>query len=78
MGITILYALYFVVLQALEYTSAAIDISTSIYGSVFYMLTGLHGSHVIIGTLALIICTYQLYYRNIGSDLSSTFFTCTI
>jgi len=51
-------------LQYYEYSVAPFNISDSVYGSVFYMLTGLHGSHVIIGTLFLIVCLYRLTERH--------------
>jgi len=57
---TIGLALFFTLLQYYEYSVAPFNISDSVYGSVFYMLTGLHGSHVIIGTLFLIVCLYRL------------------
>ena len=57
---TIGLALYFTLLQYYEYSVAQFNISDSVYGSVFYMTTGLHGSHVIIGTLFLIVCLYRL------------------
>ena len=31
------------------------------HGSVFFMATGFHGFHVIIGTIFLVICTFRLY-----------------
>lgn len=57
---TILLAVFFTLLQYYEYCVAPFNISDSVYGSVFYMTTGLHGSHVIIGTLFLIVCLYRL------------------
>lgn len=53
---TIFYAGLFTYLQGQEYVFAPFSISDGIYGSVFYMITGLHGLHVIIGTLFIIVC----------------------
>jgi heme/copper-type cytochrome/quinol oxidase subunit 3 len=58
---TIFLALLFTVLQYAEYSVASFNISDGVYGSVFYMTTGLHGSHVIIGTIFLLVCYYRLY-----------------
>jgi heme/copper-type cytochrome/quinol oxidase subunit 3 len=57
---TIGLAIFFTFLQYYEYSVAPFNISDSVYGSVFYMLTGLHGSHVIIGTIFLSVCLYRL------------------
>nr|YP_010329986.1 cytochrome c oxidase subunit III [Theretra alecto]UNP54913.1 cytochrome c oxidase subunit 3 [Theretra alecto] len=54
--LTILLGIYFTILQAYEYLEAPFTISDSIYGSTFFMATGFHGLHVIIGTMFLIIC----------------------
>jgi cytochrome c oxidase subunit 3 len=53
---TLMYAVGFTLLQCEEYLTATFAISDGIYGSVFYMITGLHGTHVIIGTLFIGVC----------------------
>lgn len=57
---TIILAAFFTLLQYYEYCVAPFNISDGVYGSVFYMTTGLHGSHVLIGTIFLIVCLYRL------------------
>jgi len=57
--ITILLATIFTLCQVYEYINAPFDISDSVYGSTFYMLTGLHGGHVIIGTIFLSVALYR-------------------
>nr|YP_010620337.1 cytochrome c oxidase subunit III [Lethe distans]WAX37313.1 cytochrome c oxidase subunit 3 [Lethe distans] len=54
--ITIILGIYFTFLQAYEYIEAPFTIADSIYGSTFFMATGFHGLHVIIGTLFLLTC----------------------
>ena len=58
--LTIVLGSLFMCCQAFEYLEASFNISDSIYGSVFYMLTGLHGSHVLNGVIFLIICLFRL------------------
>lgn len=58
--ITILLGFYFTSLQIYEYLESPFTISDSIYGSTFFIATGFHGLHVIIGRLFLSICLYRL------------------
>nr|YP_009185923.1 cytochrome c oxidase subunit III [Phacomorphus fratyi]ALO70822.1 cytochrome c oxidase subunit 3 [Phacomorphus fratyi] len=53
---TVLLGIYFTLLQAYEYMEAPFSISDSTYGSSFFMATGFHGLHVIIGTTFLLVC----------------------
>nr|ALO70873.1 cytochrome c oxidase subunit 3 [Rybaxis sp. 1 EF-2015] len=52
--ITVMLGLYFSMLQMYEYIEAPFTISDSVYGSSFFMATGFHGIHVIIGTIFLL------------------------
>lgn len=58
--ITIVLALIFTVLQYIEYKSNTFNISDSVYGTTFYSLTGLHGLHVIVGTIYLIVSAIRI------------------
>ncbi len=49
--ITILLGLTFLILQLNEYKTCMFNISDGAYPSIFYMLTGLHGTHVFIGLI---------------------------
>nr|UDF83696.1 cytochrome c oxidase subunit 3 [Vermileo comstocki] len=53
---TILLGIYFSLLQAYEYIEAPFTIADAVYGSTFFVATGFHGLHVLIGTTFLIIC----------------------
>nr|QLY89881.1 cytochrome c oxidase subunit III [Neoleria inscripta] len=53
---TVLLGIYFTILQAYEYIEAPFTIADAVYGSTFYMATGFHGVHVLIGTTFLLIC----------------------
>ncbi|MDA0781130.1 MAG: cytochrome c oxidase subunit 3 [Rickettsiales bacterium] len=54
--ITVLLGISFTCLQAYEYHHAAFGFKDGIYSSNFYMATGFHGAHVLIGTIFLAIC----------------------
>lgn len=56
LGLTITLGAYFTFLQVGEYQSAAFSIADRIYGSTFFVATGFHGLHVLIGTTFLAAC----------------------
>jgi len=58
--ITVVLGLIFTALQALEYYEASFTIADSVYGTTFYVATGFHGLHVIIGTTFLIVSLVRI------------------
>nr|AEP27737.1 cytochrome c oxidase subunit III [Brachycerus muricatus] len=66
--ITVMFGLYFSMLQFFEYLEAPFTMADSIYGSTFFMITGLHGFHVIIGTLFLFVCLVRLYFNHMSMN----------
>ena len=48
---TVFLGLLFTVIQVMEYIYCPFTISDSVYGSIFFVSTGFHGAHVIIGTI---------------------------
>jgi len=58
--ITIILGGYFTFLQGVEYLEASFSIADSAYGASFFVTTGFHGAHVIIGTTFLVVCFYRL------------------
>ena len=64
LGLTVLLGIAFTTVQALEYSVAPFGFTEGIYPSAFFMATGFHGFHVIIGTIFLAVC----FFRAVGGD----------
>jgi cytochrome c oxidase subunit 3 len=62
--ITIVYGVCFLVLQMFEYYNSFLTIADSVYGSVFYMLTGFHGFHVFCGAVFLLVCLVRMIQQH--------------
>lgn len=57
---TVFLGSYFLYMQYLEYSEAQFSISDGAYGRTFFMATGFHGIHVIVGTLFLLYSFFNL------------------
>jgi cytochrome c oxidase subunit 3 len=58
--ITVLLGALFSFVQVYEYSHAAFGFKGSIYGATFFMATGFHGFHVLIGTIFLLVCLLRV------------------
>lgn len=56
LGLTVLLGVLFTFFQGWEYAHAAFGFKEGIYPSTFFMATGFHGFHVIVGTIFLAVC----------------------
>ena len=56
---TVFLGFIFSCFQAYEYHHATFTLDGNIYGSTFYMATGFHGFHVIVGTIFLAVCLFR-------------------
>jgi cytochrome c oxidase subunit 3 len=65
--ITIILGFYFNVIQIFEYQNSYFCINDRIFGSIFYLSTGFHGTHVIIGTFILIISIIRILNNHFSS-----------
>ena len=59
LALTIALGITFTLVQAYEYSHAAFGFRDGIYATTFYMATGFHGLHVIIGTIFLTVCFFR-------------------
>ena len=59
--LTIILGATFTCVQAWEYAHAPFAFKNTIYGATFFMATGFHGAHVLIGTIFLIVCLVRSY-----------------
>ena len=53
-------AIMFTALQVCEYEEAVFSINDGVYGSCFYLTTGFHGFHVVIGTIFLSVAFIRI------------------
>jgi cytochrome c oxidase subunit 3 len=68
LAVTVLLGATFTAVQAYEYSHAAFGFTDGIYASTFFMATGFHGAHVIIGTIFLIVCWFRAYRGDFKPD----------
>jgi cytochrome c oxidase subunit 3 len=61
LALTIVLGLMFTGVQAYEYINAPFGFKNNIYGATFFMATGFHGFHVIIGTIFLCVCLVRAF-----------------
>ena len=73
---TILLAIAFTSLQGYEYVNAGFTIADSAYGSTFFIATGFHGLHVLIGTIFLLVSLFRIIsyhftdHHHVGLEVS--------
>lgn len=60
-----LLILLFVICQTIEYKTAGFTLTDSVYGSTFYSTTALHGIHMIMLFIMLLVCTLRVYYYSV-------------
>jgi len=60
LGLTVLLGMSFTTFQAIEYSNAPFNFSGGgVYPAVFFLATGFHGFHVIVGTIFLLVCWFR-------------------
>lgn len=74
---TIILGVFFTFFQLVEYYVASFTFSCSSYSSIYFMGTGFHGLHVLIGTVLLIICLFRFIFTFI-SPMHRVGFECSV
>nr|QNV12179.1 cytochrome c oxidase subunit III [Ammophila sabulosa] len=75
--ITIMLGIIFSSFQMYEYYMCPFTISDSVFGSIFFIATGFHGIHVLIGTTFLMVCLIRMKFnhfsknRHLGFEMAS-------
>lgn len=75
--LTVFLGIVFTLFQLIEYNISSFSIADSVYGSLFFIMTGFHGIHVLIGSLFLICCYYRILrghfypFHHVGFELAS-------
>lgn len=67
LGTTVFLGVYFTFLQLTEYYRSSFAIRDSVYGATFFVATGFHGLHVLIGTTFLRVCWYRARQEQFNS-----------
>nr|YP_054462.1 cytochrome c oxidase subunit III [Onychiurus orientalis]AAT69324.1 cytochrome c oxidase subunit 3 [Onychiurus orientalis] len=65
--LTVTLGVYFTLLQAFEYYESPFSMADSTYGSTFFIATGFHGLHVIIGSSFLTVCLIRHFFNHFSS-----------
>nr|AHX97791.1 cytochrome c oxidase subunit III [Elasmosoma sp. QL-2014] len=65
--LTLLLGGVFTVFQYLEYCEAFFTLGDSSYGSIFFLATGFHGLHVLIGTIFILVNLYRIVMNQFSS-----------
>jgi len=60
--VTVSLGVYFTLLQGLEYVISSFSLADGVYGSTFFVATGFHGLHVIIGTTFIAVIIYRNFF----------------
>ncbi|MCE3232355.1 MAG: cytochrome c oxidase subunit [Rickettsiaceae bacterium] len=68
LAITVILGISFTCLQAYEYHHAQFGFKDGIYSSNFYLATGFHGAHVLIGTIFLAICLVRAIKNQLSPE----------
>jgi len=67
LGSTILLGIFFSFVQCYEYHACSFTIADSAYGSCFFLATGFHGLHVLLGTVFLTVMLFRVHSNHFST-----------
>lgn len=68
LSLTVFLGVLFLAIQVIEYAHAPFHFKDGIYPSLFYITTGFHGFHVLVGTIFLAVCLYRVHKNTITQN----------
>ena len=77
LGFTVLLGIYFLYMQWVEYSEASFTFADGVYGRTFFLATGFHGIHVLVGTsfllytLCLLLSSKLLYFHHFSFEAAA-------
>lgn len=77
LAFTVALGVYFLFMQWVEYNEAAFSFADGVYGRTFFLATGFHGMHVLVGTtflsyvLILLLCSKLLYFHHFSFEAAA-------
>nr|YP_009353842.1 cytochrome c oxidase subunit III [Euciroa cf. queenslandica STW-2017]AQZ26124.1 cytochrome c oxidase subunit III [Euciroa cf. queenslandica STW-2017] len=76
LGVTIFYGLLFMRVQTYEYWHAAFTVADGVYGSTFFVTTGFHASHVMVGLIFLLVTFMRMCSKQFTHPIQLGFRFC--
>nr|UTN43105.1 cytochrome c oxidase subunit 3 [Pectinopygus varius] len=67
LSLTVLLGLVFLVFQGFEYFECSFSMADSVYGSLFFIATGFHGLHVMVGMIFILVCSVRVWKNHFSN-----------
>jgi len=78
LALTFILGTIFIIGQIIEYSHSGLSIKDGVYGSTFYLITGLHGAHVIMGLAFMLVIMAMALKRKLSKERYHPVLACTM
>jgi heme/copper-type cytochrome/quinol oxidase subunit 3 len=78
LALTFILGTIFIIGQIIEYSHSGLSIKDGVYGSTFYLITGLHGTHVIMGLAFMLVIMAMVLKRKLSKERYHPVLACTL